>query len=576
MNTKYMLCTWIALSVIVMTGCSSVLVYNAYPTHFKSEEDIACSPCFYSLETDPKPNTRMLPKEIEGALGDEDKLTSMMGYLIILGDPKAKIIIDGQSRRIRHTKAYLKAQADMLDRGFKEEVIPGYLGYTTYKPNITNWAQVLENEYANQWLLFLKNYLETNELIAKLEKEEKELRASVSNSQLAVNSLNERLSRINSGIASADNQLQQINAWFSSSKFDGGVGYEPWVLFPKYKYHFNNDIFKPVYERSMENVSGRFATSNVENPYLDHETVVAMDLANKIILNPHAYFHKDIADTIRDANLSPLVLSSASRSILQQATLQASYRASWLNSMHALGLGVDISMNGTNYDVRNGSPTTQSTNNFKLLRMVMLKAGFVNPVGYSNHYERNHFVLAQYSPTELGGPNEQFDEMALTAKQLSYFRQFNNIGKKEAELQQTYVVKVRQQITVHGKNLSQLSKEIGEKTKQIEGRNLILNAKNEQLRVRRDEQRAEAQRRERVRRQRELERERELAAERAERMREIREQRERERMDREYRERMRREERQMHEWMREIERRDRERERMREMERRGGGLGGLA
>ena len=29
-NKKYMLYTWIALSLTAMTGCTSVLVYNAY------------------------------------------------------------------------------------------------------------------------------------------------------------------------------------------------------------------------------------------------------------------------------------------------------------------------------------------------------------------------------------------------------------------------------------------------------------------------------------------------------------------------------------------------------------------
>src|SRR5690606_23047160 len=105
--------------------------------------------------------------------------------------------------------------------------------------------------------------------------------------------------------------------------------------------------------------------------------------------------------------------------------------AGWLNSDHALGLSVDLSFNGMNYDVGSSTPSESQIQRYELLRSVLKDAGFVRTKEWSDTRERNHFTLATYALREDGKPRDDPNGDIAQRRNLlkgRVFAQFEEIG----------------------------------------------------------------------------------------------------------------------------------------------------
>lgn len=159
-------------------------------------------------------------------------------------------------------------------------------------------------------------------------------------------------------------------------------------------YSIAEDPFYDVYSRELVSIAGKsYDSEQVSNKHLDAEFVVAMDKLNELLSHPEQA-SPDLREDLRSLGMQKVQLASASRSPWHQASLVRSYKASYLDSFHLLGLAGDMVMKGTPVDVYR-SKDQRTLLRYKSLARALKSCGLV----FSEPIDKdpNHIELFKYS-----------------------------------------------------------------------------------------------------------------------------------------------------------------------------------
>jgi len=555
--------------ILIITGCSSIRMKDAYIAHFDGRQST----------TRVIENKHEMLNELLVQFPPDFRLAHYLGLLTVVIDADGKLYYgEGVASNffyIAHSSEFQKTKKKYSTSEFRISSPKGFPHVVGIIPNI-DITSALELEAGQDWLRFFHRYYEKLEEERDAKKALERVLADIENAELTKRNINNEIASIVAQIQVEKSRTEKLISEIAQIQIPKAT--ENALLLPglKISYSYKDDIFRTVYESRLVNINGRLRIDQVSNPHLKEETIKALELTNQMIGNPRRYFVPHIADLIESANLTPIILASASRSILHQASLSSSTKAKYLDSKHALGVAVDIKFVGTNYDVIGDNPTPEAKQNYNLLMIVMNQAGFVRSTTFSIIKERNHFAISKYSRYSDGLFNNDYDEGAFVELALAFFKDFEAVGDREYKklmnslkslsLQQRRAITgyhgLRDDIKKKQARLSELKKQLAS-TKQKR-------AQKEREKQKKLEEKARKE--EAIRRQREQERarQRERALHEA-RIERIGRERERREVERQHRDRMEREGRQMRDWMEDIERRDRARERKDPPERDWGG-----
>ena len=410
----------------------------------------------------------------------------------------------------------------------------GYPHITAIIPNI-DIAESFDVEMSQNWLRFLDNYFEKIEDRDNIINKNNILIKEITDLSLTNENLSNQIDQENITISQIKSEINQLNIDISNLKTqntfaEADVPYNYYGRLPK-NYTFENDIFRSVYERNFENISNSIPNENVSNTYLHNQMANALRRVNNVLNNPSQHFVPQIAQEIMDANLTPITLNSASRSVLHQASLTSSTRASYLNSLHALGVAVDLKFKETNYDTRSSdSPSEEAVNNYNKLLFVLKYCGLVRSTKMSNVKERNHFSLSTFSKYENGQLNSGYSNTEYLNLATKMFSEFEKIANDNLTATLTSIdmftsnqnqlisqtAKLSSEIETKSNTLKSLKIETeqlskSKRQKQV-AKQKIIEKKEREERARRDREDAREhlrEMRERRQREREVERERE-------------------------------------------------------------------
>lgn len=545
--------------LLTLIGCSNIRMKDAYITHFEDQNSA----------TRVIEDKHKVPNELLAQFPPDFRLAHYLGLLTVVIDGDGKLYFGpGMTSNFAYISNSSEFQ-EIKDKYSSDEYrtaspkgFPHVLGII---PNI-DISSALELEAGQDWLRFFHRYYEKLEDKRNSKKVLEKILMDIENAETTKQNINSEIHSVIKQIEVEKSQINKLIKEIAQIQIPGFT--ETILLLPglKVPYSYDDDIFRTVYESKLINIKDRLRTNGVSNPHLKEETIEALELANQMIGNPRGHFVPHIADMIESANLTPITLASASRSILQQASLSSSTKAKYLNSKHAFGVAVDISFIGANYNVRVKDPTTDNMQNYNLLMMVLNQAGFVRSTTFSNMKERNHYSISKYSQFSNGLFNREYDQGAFVDLALSFFKEFEAAGDREylnliATLKSLSLQQQREITRYHSvrEDIKKVQAHLAEEKKKLASEKLKRAQKEREKQKKLEEK---ARKEESLRRQREQERaqqrERELHDARIERMERQRERRE---AERQHRERIEREGQQMREWMRDIERRDRERQR---------------
>ena len=551
------------VALVVILGCRyEIRAIEAFPTHFDASAD---GPVVIESAYD-------MPADIVAALPPDFRLAGLVGYLTLVLDPLGEIRSrDEDTWRdsdYAPSNQFRESLRKFSTEEFRRFYPPGYRHAVAVIPNI-DIVETLEIELAQNWMSFFHDYYAARDALSREEAEFASMNTVITEAEQVLSSLVGQIASTVQATEAARSQSANLDAATAGIKRRQELGDGP--LRPlKIQYSFADDILRSVYENRLSDVRGRAPMRNVSNPFLHEETIAAIERANAIIANPSAHLVPHIAEIVEAAALTPITLASASRSPLKQATLTSPTRASYMNSRHALGVAVDVAFSGANYNSRSESPSSEALQNYGAFMMVMASAGLVRPTRMENWSERNHFVVSRFSDVSDGQTNPAYSAAAYTDLAIDMFTAMeaaSNAGMIDLLTSRNNLSRQQErQLQQHHK----ISEAIAGKRAELAQARSKLEAAESKLRASQRKHQAAVEARERrleaERRQREHERRQRQIADRADRA-------ERARERREHRERMDREERQMRDWMRDLDRRDRERDR-REPPDRGGGLRG--
>ena len=552
-----------AFGILAALGaCSATQMSDAYPTHFTDTADKTAA--VRVIE-----NKFEVPSELLAAMPPYFQLARHVGMLSVILDGDG-YVYTGLSKHDRFqfaikSEAYKSALSKYPRSRYELAALPGYSHATIIHPKL-DLLQAMELEVAQDWLRFFHRYYAEISNRDKLRAMVEKLQSQIDDAQRTGAHLDQEITTTRADIATMKQRIAQLIQDIAAIQFpiveNAQIPLQPLRI----RYSFEDDMFRTIYQRRLLDIRGQFGLVGVDNPYLHSEMVEALNRANAMMRNPRAHFVPHIAELIEAAQLSPLQLASASRSILHQAVLKSATRAGYLDSRHAFGVAVDLNFMRTNYNVRTTNPSAEATQNYNLLMIVLQQAGLVRSIGYQTRAERNHITLSKYARLTDGHFNENFDKDAFVTLALSFLADFERAADAAFTSLLVSIRTLNQQEEWLLSRYLLMSAEIEEKQKLLESLRQQLQKTKEKAAAReRDKQKKlekKARREAEIRRRREAELARERERERhAERLVRLEHERERRIAEREHRERMQREEGQMREWMRELEARDRERQR---------------
>jgi len=185
------------------------------------------------------------------------------------------------------------------------------------------------------------------------------------------------------------------------------------------------DPFCVIYQSALINIEGEeFDSNQVSNKTLDLEMIQALWTANLILAQPKKC-SPTLAGRIKRLGLERITIASASRSPYLQARLKNDYKAGYLQSVHLLGLAVDLEMKGTSFDIKSYPNDAMMRFNYETLEMVLNMAGLV----FSEPKDRdpNHVELFRYCKKK----NPNWDESELLKKNITFIDAMIEICIKE-------------------------------------------------------------------------------------------------------------------------------------------------
>ena len=417
---KKIIINYFLLSLIFLSfGCKTIKFTNAYKSHFT---DIQLNG--HRVENQNgiiiHNDYRTLPKGIFSSLSGEFRIAGLTDHLIVIQDTLGKIkysskiftgkklpddikkpskLTTGEYLRVLHSKIYKATINEKREQGFIENSIPGYMDLVAYMEPL-DYDLIIQTQYAQSWISWLKEY---NSNLVDLDEKQtlnKKLNADINNSNNIIKHLISEKNNIKKTIINVNARARAYKQEYERlrrQKLEAVIDYKsPTNLFASYDYE--KDPLKPYYDNNLVDITNYDWQINngVSNKTLHTSTVDAYEKANKMFKNPEKYFDTEFANKVK--GLDTPEIFSASRTIIHQATITSNpSAASWLNSNHAMGLSVDMSFAGRNYNVRSENPTEAQKANYDVFKKVMEEAGFVNTEPYSDWRERNHFTVEEYS-----------------------------------------------------------------------------------------------------------------------------------------------------------------------------------
>lgn len=424
--------TTVVLSVFAMlTSCTGVSFNHIYPAHFPTPSGEGSAIGTHIPEVRILQNPNEIPPEIVEVLPAEFRLAHHVGLLTVILDGSGKMYPASRSLSYTENSADFYSKIQLYQSTDYRNLKPmGYPHVFAAMPDI-DITETFALELGQDWLRMLHQYYNKLEEVEKIHTEISNLAQNIANSANTSSELDVNIASIESQIAASRARTQQLRQEAAQINQENNLLAAEILGEPlNISYHYPADLFREVYEERLVNVRGRLSMRGVGNPHLHLEAVEAIELANAMITNPSAYFDTEIAQQISDANLTPLTLASASRSILEQAALSSATRAGYLDSNHALGVAFDLAFAGTNYNVRTGIPDQETLERYSTLMIVLDSAGITRPTVDSNQAETNHFVVTRYAARSQGEKNPDFDHEAYVNLAIEMFTAFREAGDR--------------------------------------------------------------------------------------------------------------------------------------------------
>lgn len=419
----------ILIVIFILIGCKTLRVDIAYKGHFEDKLN--------SILVIDNSNPNYYPNEITESLPLEFQMAKQIGYLTVIIDGKGflKTTSNYKKPSIKHSTEYLIELNKYPSSDYKYFYPVGYPHITAIMPRI-DITEAFDIEMSQNWLRFLDNLYENKESLEsiidennKLVSEIVDLKNTSTNLSNQIKNGNNSITKIKSEITKLDNDIANLNS-SKESLIPIDIPNSYYGSLPK-TYSFENDPFRKIYEDNFQNIENSIPNEGLSNPYLHSDMAAALIRVNDVLNNPSQHFVPQIAQEISDANLTPITLNSASRSVLHQASLTASTRASYLNSLHALGVAVDLKFTGTNYDVRTSdNPSQSSLDNYNKLLFVLNYCGIVRSTRMDNVKERNHFSLSSFSKYDNGQSNSNYSKSAYLSLTTKMFGQFQKVANE--------------------------------------------------------------------------------------------------------------------------------------------------
>ena len=398
----------------ILIGCGTIDLSEAYKSHLTEKQlnghrvELMTGVIIHN-------DYHTLPHEVFKSLPGEYRIAGLTDHLVVVQDTLGKIkfssnifignkrgknpskLTTGEYLRVLHSNAYKENIRERRNSGQIEYSIPGYMNVVAFKDSL-NYEEIIQTQYAQSWISWIKEYDHNlNDLKNKLELKHN-LESDINNSQNLIQHLNIEENNIKENIKKSKQRAQNLKNEYNELRKQKEFAIINYGSNLKLKYDYEKDPLKPYYDNNLVDITNYDwnINSGVSNKTLHTSTVDAYKKANDIFKNPEKYFSKEFADKVKLLD-SPEIFS-ASRTIIHQATLTSNPSAAgWLNSNHAMGLSVDMTFAGKNYNTRIENPTSSQFKNYEVFKKVMEKAGFVNTTSPSDWRERNHFTVEHYA-----------------------------------------------------------------------------------------------------------------------------------------------------------------------------------
>jgi hypothetical protein len=431
----------IVIFCIFLAGCESIDFRSAYPTHYT--EDLSNRKCVrIGNAIIVHHGYTTIPNEVFRALPSKYKLAGLMNHLVVVQDKIGSIRYsdiamlpeglpmdnegsvrthNSEALRIKHSREFLYKVDELRERGMLEYRLPGYTNMVAFVDDL-DYEDIIENQHAKAWLSWLREYQQNTDNLSKLILEGEELQRSLDNHIQLETQLGSQIQSLESAISHSRQRARRYWEEYEILRNEGLLYTKiPGLILSDTDYVYEEDPIRVVYDNAFVDVSanGWAMNDNVKNKTLHLDTVHAYERVLAIFKNPQRYYDPVTANKVKE--LTRPRIASLSRSIIHQAMQSNPSAAKWLDSDHAVGISVDMSMNGMNYNVQprdsNGNPiepSPEAIEKYHTFQKVLKTAGLTRTKNYSDRNERNHFTLTKYARTNDGklvdDPNREIEE----------------------------------------------------------------------------------------------------------------------------------------------------------------------